>query len=298
VPSTTRQQLSSMELIESEAKKYFPNINRENFNFYCGINIEYFHILLEVIEVNIRNLCLTLYTSRYGQPFAIIGSFFQMSETNARDIYYTTSDIIIQKLSWVISFDLKDKHLTESDLNFINYMELNCCLVVDGTECPINNISNETYSGKSGCCTFKYQVIVNLVGWICSIIGPVTGNVNDTRLYRESNVSVYLKNEDLWCIGDKGYEGLEEENLISPYKGHRYQLLPSQREYNQRIYSKRQIVERIFGKIKEWKILANVYRSHSDVPRALELHSKIFYSISIVFQFKKLLEMELNMGNL
>ena len=85
------------------------------------------------------------------------------------------------------------------------------------------------------------------------------GPVHDSRIAREGGVLYILSPEEV-LIADKGYEGIER--IRSPVKGK--DLSSVEKLYNRTLNKKRVIVERAFGRLKEFGCLKQPWRSSLD----------------------------------
>jgi len=50
-------------------------------------------------------------------------------------------------------------------------------------------------------------VVCITTGLPIHLSGPFLGKISDATMWKESKVSEFLEKEDLWVIGDKGYQG-------------------------------------------------------------------------------------------
>ena len=103
------------------------------------------------------------------------------------------------------------------------------------------------------------------------MINPVTkavvcttfaaGKEHDFHLFKRSRVK--LKKETK-CLADKGYQGMQKlhpNNQLPKKKLKGKQLSQLDKEINQSLERTRGIVERIIGRLKVFKILAEIYRN-------------------------------------
>ncbi len=137
----------------------------------------------------------------------------------------------------------------------------NMCLVVDGTDCPIDrpkerSLRNLHSNGRHkentyGRYNLKYTVAVQIVsGKICFVSKPEPGSKTDIRALKESNLFDDLE-ENESILADKGYQG--HPNCLSPFKGK--DLLFSEEAFNEVHASVRQIVECVFSRMKIFGVL-------------------------------------------
>ena len=137
-------------------------------------------------------------------------------------------------------------------------------VVIDATETPIERPKKgqrRFYSGKKKRHTFKTQLVVDpkTKAVICTTFA--TGKEHDFHLFKRS--SVKLKQETK-CLADKGYQGIQKLHANSqlPKKKRKgEQLSQLDREMNQSLERTRGICERIIGRLKVFKIVAERYRN-------------------------------------
>ena len=137
-------------------------------------------------------------------------------------------------------------------------------VVIDATETPIERPKKgqrQFYSGKKKRHTFKTQLVVDpkTKGVICTTFA--TGKEHDFHLFKRS--SVKLKKETK-CLADKGYQGIQKLHANSqlPKKKRKgEQLSQLDREMNQSWERTRGICERIIGRLKVFKLVAERYRN-------------------------------------
>lgn len=137
-------------------------------------------------------------------------------------------------------------------------------VVIDATETPIERPKKRQkrfYSGKKKRHTFKTQLVVDpkTKAVICTTFAA--GKVHDFHLFKRSKVK--LKQETK-CLADKGYQGIQKlhaNSQLPQKKPKGQQLNQLDRERNQRLERTRGICERIIGRLKVFKILAEKYRN-------------------------------------
>ncbi len=153
----------------------------------------------------------------------------------------------------------------------------NCVGVVDSTEIEISCWIGDAFSGKKGVHTLKYQVVSCLVTKRpVNIYGPVFGKVADSTVWKESGMGEYLERDDLWVLGDKGYQGcLRVKHCLKKNRGE-FILDIEKKEYNRKISVERVRIENHFSEVKKWKVIAGVYRG--DVNK----HVNIYLSCEIL----------------
>ena len=98
----------------------------------------------------------------------------------------------------------------------------------------------------------------------------------DATIWKKSGMGEYLQEEDLWVLGDKGYQGCLHVKHCLKKKPGQDTLDPSSREFNRQISVKRVEIENHFAKVKVWKAISHVYRGD------LTNHVKIYYTCEIL----------------
>jgi hypothetical protein len=137
-------------------------------------------------------------------------------------------------------------------------------VVIDATETPIERPKKgqkRFYSGKKKRHTFKTQLVVDpkTKAVICTTFAA--GKEHDFHLFKRSRVK--LKKETK-CLADKGYQGIQKihaNSQLPKKKRSGKQLSQLDREKNQSLERTRGICERIIGRLKVFKILAERYRN-------------------------------------
>lgn len=153
---------------------------------------------------------------------------------------------------------------------------LNSYLVIDTTFVtipkPVNDdIQKRTYSGKHKGNGLKLQGVccVN-TGLLVLIDGPFFGSIHDSLIYLHT-----LHQYQLNLLGDKAY--FHFENIITPIKN-KY-LTGTDILFNQRFSKIRVIIERCFGRFKNWEIVKH-YRGR------IENLSKIIHVVAHLTNIK------------
>ncbi|MGZ4850102.1 MAG: transposase family protein [Candidatus Bathyarchaeia archaeon] len=164
--------------------------------------------------------------------------------------------------------------------------------IVDATEHFIQTWQDRAFSGKKGAFTLKYQVVIGIdtgisilvmflidfLGKVLNIYGPAVGSRHDVDMFSDSNVSYWIRENDVELLGDKGYIGCT--NVITPYKKEEDNILDEHKKtFNLRLAQKRIKIENHFASLKKWKVLSHVY--HGD----LESHRDIFICCEILISF-------------
>ena len=95
----------------------------------------------------------------------------------------------------------------------------------------------------------------------------VPGPVHDSLLCEYTGYESQMQPGE-FGMGDKGYEG--HRRILHPFKGAEELLSPSQLAWNRSLHTVRPLVERTFGRLKEFKALSDVWK------HALKMHPFVF----------------------
>lgn len=94
---------------------------------------------------------------------------------------------------------------------------------------------------------------------ICTAHGK--GRKHDFRLFKTSRVSL---KEEIKCLGDKGYQGIQKLHKNSqtpPKKPRDGELSKKQKKSNRELARLRVVIEHVYRHLKIFKILAERYRN-------------------------------------
>lgn len=168
--------------------------------------------------------------------------------------------------------DPEDRFLDEPSIIFEDAF-----MAIDATACRIqrprdNATQRLFYSGKHKAHVQKWEIGVRLTdGKICWVSKEYRGPVHDSRMFREGGLLNFLIPGEK-VLGDKGYQGMPE--VISPHRGR--DLEETELLFNQILSSERIIVERVFGRMKEFHCLKNSWRA------SLEKQNWAFYVLACI----------------
>lgn len=135
-------------------------------------------------------------------------------------------------------------------------------LMIDGTERPIQRPKKfgkrkENYSGKKKRHTFVHQIITDNNKRIIAVGSAQKGSKHDKKIYDESRV---IKPPDAMVLGDLGYLGTKFE--IPVKKRRNEKLSKEDKSYNHWHSSLRIGVEHAIGRMKKFKIFADINRNN------------------------------------
>lgn len=131
-------------------------------------------------------------------------------------------------------------------------------VILDGTLVRIdrNRIDRPFYSGKHKRHGMNLQAIADARGNLLWISGAIRGSIHDTKAAWIWRIPWLLAEYDLFALGDKGYDGLDHDLVVTPIKG---KNKPEwQKEYNRLHARLRGPGERMFAQLKTWSILDQI----------------------------------------
>lgn len=150
----------------------------------------------------------------------------------------------------------REVRLTEEEKDDLLY------LMVDGTERPVYRAGKpgkrkKNYSGKKKRHTNVHQIITDNNKRILSVGPAQKGSKHDKRIFDESRVK---KPPDALILGDLGYLGTDFEISIKKPKGKK--LSKENKRYNRWHSGLRVGVEHAIGRMKKFKIFADIHRNN------------------------------------
>ena len=121
----------------------------------------------------------------------------------------------------------------------------------------------KAYSGKKKQCSKKKEIIVTKDKMIISISKTYDGSIHDIMIRRnEKEIEEIIANNEYKLYCDKGYIGLENDNLFIPKKKYKNNLLSLYDIIqNKDINRKRIKVEHVFKDMKIFKYLKDRCRN-------------------------------------
>lgn len=141
-------------------------------------------------------------------------------------------------------------------------------LIVDVTELEIEKPKNKdkrkkAYSGKKKQCSKKKEIIVTKDKMIISVSKAYDGSIHDIVIRRnEKKIDDIIGSDQYKLYCDKGYVGLENDNLFIPKKKYQNISLSLQDiSQNKDINRKRIKVEHVFKDMKIFKYLRDKCRN-------------------------------------
>jgi hypothetical protein len=144
-------------------------------------------------------------------------------------------------------------------------------VIVDATEQrierPKDKRKNKKYrSGKKKAHTLKTQIITDVKsGRILHVSDTVEGKRHDFKLFQDT-VTPTAKDGGIKILADSGYQGIKKKfpglSVATTFKRFRgvLKLTKKQKRHNRDLSKVRVRVEHALGKMKQFKVLAHVYR--------------------------------------
>jgi len=136
-------------------------------------------------------------------------------------------------------------------------------LMVDSTERPVYRAKSskkrkENYSGKKKRHTAVHQIITDDNKRILAVGSAQKGSRHDKKIFDEARV---LRPPDILVLGDLGYLGTDFEIPIKKSKNK--PLTNQDKSYNQWHSSLRVGVEHAIGRMKKFRIFADIHRGNT-----------------------------------
>lgn len=187
-------------------------------------------------------ILLTLIHFRTYETLAFLGFLFNKDLSTAYRYIQRFEPLIMS----VTDIPKNREALTKEDI----------LLIVDATEQETEKRNGTGYSGKKKRQTIKTQVIASGNGKIRHISSSVSGNIHDKKLFDLTKLPKKIQRK---MLADLGYVGTD---CVIPNKSSKFhKLTVKQRADNKKHSILRIPVEHMFAHIKQWKILANRFRS-------------------------------------
>lgn len=186
---------------------------------------------------------LTLAYLHQGYTYDQLSSGFGISRATAARRIHETIDLLAQH-----ALKLR-AGLREAKRSGRGYV------ILDGTLIPTDRLAADRpyYQGKHRCHGMNLQAIADPDGNLLWISGAIRGSIHDTKAARIWQLPRLLREHGLFALGDKGYQGLDHELVVTPYKGRNKP--EHQREHNRLHARLRGPGERVFAELKKWRVL-------------------------------------------
>jgi|RifOxyA3_1023885.scaffolds.fasta_scaffold22620_1 hypothetical protein len=162
-------------------------------------------------------------------------------------------------------------------------------IAIDATESSVNRPKEKAdnkkyYSGKKKKHTMKTQITVSSSGKILDVSDSYSGNTHDKSILDTEKTTDKITRYSR-CFMDKGYYGADnkhkDKNILIPFKKPKGgELTIFQKERNLYHGKKRVIVEHVFGKLKNNKIISDRFRGPKDK------FNRVFRNIAALWNFQ------------
>lgn len=257
-------------MAESMTYSRYQQLKPEDFKRLCGIHHQTFIRMVVVLEEQVEQkklkpgkpsklstadqVFVSLEYWREYRTYFHIGQAWGVHESTVSRIVRKVENALIQ----ADIFQLPGKKQLLDPESVANLV------VIDATETPIERPKKgqkRFYSGKKKRHTLKTQLVVDpkTKAVICTTFAA--GKEHDFHLFKRSRVKLKKETE---CLADKGYQGIQKlhsHSRLPKKKRKGKQLSQLDREMNQKLERVRGICERIIGRLKVFKILAERYRN-------------------------------------
>lgn len=257
------------QLILQIAQEYFPKIDQDNFVDVFKLTLSQIRSHLQDCDIrtsnSIRNFLMFVYWCRHYPSFRALAALFGLSKSQTCRIIHQLLDLYSQTLPSFIN--LNNVHVLDP------YFLPNVVGIVDCTEILINSWIRESYSGKIGDFSVKYQVVIGFPSLLpIDLHGPFLGKENDASVWKSSSIRTKLNASGYFVLGDKGYVGCDSVYSLRKKRPGQTALSELDKEYNMRIKQVRARVENHFADLKKWSVVSLDFRGD------LNHHYKVFVS--------------------
>lgn len=213
-----------------------------------------------------RIILFAFYAKHYAS-YSLIEMFFGVSRAATCRTIREMTKVLGKRMM----IDKDKRKIMSPDELFYVYPELKKILV-DATEQRINKIDSDFYSGKEGEETVKTQIITDTKGRILFTDDYSPGRKHDSNYLRNSRTGDFLrKGPPLMVVADSGYQGMNKVFTKTPFftpekrDKNKKKLNLEEKTWNKKLSQERIVVEHGFGKLKQFKILAEAYRNSIDI---------------------------------
>lgn len=122
---------------------------------------------------------------------------------------------------------------------------------LDGTLIATDRLAADRpyYQGKHRCHGMNLQAVADPDGELLWISGAIRGSIHDTAAARIWQLPRLIREAGLFALADKGYQGLDHDLVITPYKG---KSKPEYQKEHNRLHARlRGPGERVFAELKK-----------------------------------------------
>jgi hypothetical protein len=128
-------------------------------------------------------------------------------------------------------------------------------VILDGTLIRSDRLAADRpfYQGKHRCHGMNLQALADPDGNLLWISGAIRGSTHDTKAAHIWRIPHLLREHGLFALADKGYQGLDHELVVTPFKG---KDKPEYQKAHNRLHARlRGPGERVFAELKKWRVL-------------------------------------------
>lgn len=124
-------------------------------------------------------------------------------------------------------------------------------VILDGTLIRMqrHRLDRPCYSGKHRHHGMNLQAIASPTGELLWVSGAMRGSIHDTAAARIWLLPRFIRESGLFALGDKGYRGLDDETVVTPFWG---RGKPAWQKEQNRLHARlRGPGERAFAQLKQ-----------------------------------------------
>lgn len=211
-----------------------------------------------------RNVIITLMKLKHDLSYSLLGILFRLSVSTVSSIFCSTVSMLGNCLSAAITWPSVEEVRRNMPKCFAKFQKTR--VVLDCTEFSIEcskclRCRLLTYSNYKGQATCKVMIGVSPAGLITAPSVPWGGRASDKIIFKNSELVQCLEPYVDSVMVDKGFhielELLERgvELVQPPFLRQKEQLSKAQAETTAEIAAARVHVERVIGRMKQFKIL-------------------------------------------
>ncbi|CAM3243243.1 DDE superfamily endonuclease [Stackebrandtia soli] len=190
-----------------------------------------------------RQALMTLAYLHKGETYACLAVGFEVSVSTVFRRVNETISLVAARAPGLV------KVLRRAKRRGVPYV------ILDGTLIHGDRVAvdHPYYSGKHRTDGVNVQAITAPDGDLLWTSGALPGSVHDTAAARIWRIPTYLRETGMPTLADKGYTGLDDQNIATPWKG---RDKPGPKKTQNRTQARlRAPGERGFAELKKWRIL-------------------------------------------
>ncbi|WP_199041910.1 transposase family protein [Glycomyces salinus] len=131
-------------------------------------------------------------------------------------------------------------------------------VIIDGTLIHTDRLAADRpyYQVKHRSHEMNLQAVADPDGNLLCVSGALRGSIHDTAAARIWQLPRLLREYGLFALADKGYQGLDHDLVVTPYKG---KGKPGYQKAHNRLHARlRGPGERVFAELKKWDVLGKL----------------------------------------